>query len=318
MSIRNGFPAVSGAADQFDIRAALRANIAQDANGHIKVGTTITTQSLNRLITPRTNMAVDLHPSDWILDRQGPIFLSVDGTETISINPAPSANSRIDTIWIKQQETQSPISDNTDGPTVNKTTGTPSINPTPPTIPDGALAIADILIPSNATNTSSSGVIITQRYPYTAAQGATLTFRNQTELNQWTPYDGQHAQLTDDSEYTGKLGAWVSQTQPDYSADWKSMYGVTIHLERHEHTVTAGGLLSFGSNMGATTNLSIDVSTLPSWAWPKAAGVILLIGNNGQLCEMVLDGNKKTVSVTSNTGCNTGYYFAYSGAWICV
>ena len=51
MTLRNGFPAVSDAADQFDIRAALRATTAQDANGNIKTGVSITAKSLTGLVT---------------------------------------------------------------------------------------------------------------------------------------------------------------------------------------------------------------------------------------------------------------------------
>lgn len=213
MSIRNGWPAVSGAADQFDIRAALRATTAQDADGRIKTGCAVNDQSLKALVTPRQDMAVDLSASDWILDRHGPVFLSVDGTETIQLDPAPSANSRIDTIWVKQQETQSPIGDQSDGPLAGRATGTPSISPTRPGIPDGALAIADVLVPSTATNTSSHGVVITQRAPYTAMQGGTLLFRNTAELASFTPWDGQRARVMDGGEYVGSGGVWVSQTQ---------------------------------------------------------------------------------------------------------
>lgn len=116
MSIRNGWPAVSGAADQYDIRAALRATIAQDATGRIKTGAAATSTSLTMLVTARQDMAVDLQPSDWVLDRRGPVCLSVDGVETIHLAPAPSANSRVDTVWIMQRETQAPIGDNADGP----------------------------------------------------------------------------------------------------------------------------------------------------------------------------------------------------------
>lgn len=213
MSIRNGWPAVSGAADQYDIRAALRATIAQDATGRIKTGAAVTSTSLTMLVTARQDMAVDLQPSDWVLDRRGPVCLSVDGVETIPLAPAPSANSRVDTVWILQRETQAPIGDNADGPLAGITTGVPGISPVAPALTDGQLAVADILIPSTATNTSSDGVVITQRAPYTTMQGGLLRFRSPTDLNLWTPVDGQRARLQDGTEYVGSGGAWVSQTR---------------------------------------------------------------------------------------------------------
>ncbi|MEK0217239.1 hypothetical protein WM014_00005, partial [Bifidobacterium mongoliense] len=212
MSIRNGWPAVSGAADQYDIRAALRATIAQDATGRIKTGAAATSTSLTMLVTARQDMAVDLQPSDWVLDRRGPVCLSVDGVETIHLAPAPSANSRVDTVWIMQRETQAPIGDNADGPLAGITTGVPGISPVAPALTDGQLAVADILIPSTATNTSSDGVVITQRAPYTTMQGGLLRFRSPTDLNLWTPVDGQRARLQDGTEYVGSGGVWVSQT----------------------------------------------------------------------------------------------------------
>lgn len=212
MSIRNGWPAVSGAADQYDIRAALRATIAQDATGRIKTGAAATSTSLTMLVTARQDMAVDLQPSDWVLDRRGPVCLSVDGVETIPLAPAPSANSRVDTVWIMQRETQAPIGDNADGPLAGITTGVPGISPVAPALTDGQLAVADILIPSTATNTSSDGVVITQRAPYTTMQGGLLRFRSPTDLNLWKPVDGQRARLQDGTEYVGSGGVWVSQT----------------------------------------------------------------------------------------------------------
>ncbi|MDN6554788.1 MAG: hypothetical protein L0K48_07510, partial [Bifidobacterium mongoliense] len=191
-----------------------RATIAQDATGRIKTGAAVTSTSLTMLVTARQDMAVDLQPSDWVLDRRGPVCLSVDGVETIPLAPAPSANSRVDTVWIMQRETQAPIGDNADGPLAGITTGVPGISPVAPALTDGQLAVADILIPSTATNTSSDGVVITQRAPYTTMQGGLLRFRSPTDLNLWKPVDGQRARLQDGTEYVGSGGVWVSQTQP--------------------------------------------------------------------------------------------------------
>lgn len=250
MSIRNGWPAVSGAADQYDIRAALRATIAQDATGRIKTGAAATSTSLTMLVTARQDMAVDLQPSDWVLDRRGPVCLSVDGVETIPLAPAPSANSRVDTVWIMQRETQAPIGDNADGPLAGITTGVPSISPVAPALTDGQLAVADILIPSTATNTSSDGVVITQRAPYTTMQGGLLRFRSLTDLNLWTPVDGQRARLQDGTEYVGSGGAWVSQTRTRVYTGSKIINGTGTSeytfLSKPDYTAIVGRAPAFG------------------------------------------------------------------------
>ena len=216
MTLRNGFPAVSDAADQFDIRAALRATTAQDANGNIKTGVSITAKSLTGLVTAGNGMNSDIAAFDAVTNRYGPVWLSNDGTISVKHAAAPSANSRIDLICIKQNETASPASDPTDGPEAIIVTGTPAVDPVTPATPEGALALARVTIPSTATSMTSTGVIYEQMYPFTASAGADLLFRNETEKDAWTPWEGQKCRLLDGNEYQAKSGVWVSLTQmPD-------------------------------------------------------------------------------------------------------
>ena len=92
MTLRNGFPAVSDAADQFDIRAALRATTAQGANGNIKTGVSITAKSLTGLVTAGNGMNSDIAAFDAVTNRYGPVWLSNDGTISVKHAAAPSAN----------------------------------------------------------------------------------------------------------------------------------------------------------------------------------------------------------------------------------
>lgn len=213
MTLRNGFPAVSDAADQFDIRAALRATTAQDANGNIKTGVSITAKSLTGLVTAGNGMNSDIAAFDAVTNRYGPVWLSNDGTISVKHAAAPSANSRIDLICIKQNETASPASDPTDGPEAIIVTGTPAVDPVTPATPEGALALARVTIPSTATSMTSTGVIYEQMYPFTASAGADLLFRSETEKDAWTPWEGQKCRLLDGNEYQAKSGVWVSITQ---------------------------------------------------------------------------------------------------------
>lgn len=221
MTLRNGFPAVSAAADQFDIRAALRATTAQDANGNIKTGVSITAKSLTGLVTAGNGMNSDIAAFDAVTNRYGPVWLSNDGTISVKHAAAPSANSRIDLICIKQNETASPASDPTDGPEAIIVTGTPAVDPVTPATPEGALALARVTIPSTATSMTSTGVIYEQMYPFTASAGADLLFRSETEKDAWTPWEGQKCRLLDGNEYQAKSGVWVSLTQPLLYAKFK-------------------------------------------------------------------------------------------------
>lgn len=221
MTLRNGFPAVSDAADQFDIRAALRATTAQDANGNIKTGVSITAKSLTGLVTAGNGMNSNIAAFDAVTNRYGPVWLSNDGTISVKHAAAPSANSRIDLICIKQNETASPASDPTDGPEAIIVTGTPAVDPVTPATPEGALALARVTIPSTATSMTSTGVIYEQMYPFTASAGADLLFRSETEKDAWTPWEGQKCRLLDGNEYQAKSGVWVSLTQPLLYAKFK-------------------------------------------------------------------------------------------------
>jgi hypothetical protein len=221
MTLRNGFPAVSDAADQFDIRAALRATTAQDANGNIKTGVSITAKSLTGLVTAGNGMNSDIAAFDAVTNRYGPVWLSNDGTISVKHAAAPSANSRIDLICIKQNETASPASDPTDGPEAIIVTGTQAVDPVTPATPEGALALARVTIPSTATSMTSTGVIYEQMYPFTASAGADLLFRSETEKDAWTPWEGQKCRLLDGNEYQAKSGVWVSLTQPLLYAKFK-------------------------------------------------------------------------------------------------
>lgn len=209
MSLRDGWPAVSNAADQFDIRAALRVDTALDRDGNIKTGVAVTGKSLSGLVTARSDMQVDVAAFAATLDRQGPVKLYNDGVVQVKLDAAPTANSRIDAIYVKQQETASPISDSADGPIFGKVTGVPSTSPTSPAVPTGAMRLADVTVPSTATSTSSSGVTITQRYPFTAAAGGWILFRSTDEMNAWNATEGYTGKLPDGTEYVYRGGVWV-------------------------------------------------------------------------------------------------------------
>ena len=317
MTLRNGFPAVSDAADQFDIRAALRATTAQDANGNIKTGVSITAKSLTGLVTAGNGMNSDIAAFDAVTNRYGPVWLSNDGTISVKHAAAPSANSRIDLICIKQNETASPASDPTDGPEAIIVTGTPAVDPVTPATPEGALALARVTIPSTATSMTSTGVIYEQMYPFTASAGADLLFRSETEKDAWTPWEGQKCRLLDGNEYQAKSGVWVSLTQPLLYAKFKwqdtksfqpDAYGGGMQIVVDERNRLLHADLS---GFKSTVNLSHDYPVfqyasgvkpskavslgclwaLPVGNWAKQAtwnanGIIMVVGglSNGDRC----------------------------------
>ncbi|KAB1647465.1 hypothetical protein F8O06_02695 [Pseudoclavibacter sp. CFCC 14310] len=233
MTLRPGWPAVSGAASQFDIRAGLRATVAQDAAGNVKTGVAVNAQTQSALVSARTDMKVDVAAFDAVLDRYGPVFVRHEGVDQVTLTAAPTANQRIDSVWVRQQETASPVSDAANGPVFGVAKGTASTSPVAPAIPAGAMRLADVQIPSTATATNSSGVTITQRYPFTATQGAPLTFRTKTDLQAWVGWDGQKARVIADpttasnGDYVSSAGVWVGRRLYAYTDSYTGDYSTT-------------------------------------------------------------------------------------------
>jgi hypothetical protein len=210
-------------------------------------------------------MQVDVAAFAATLDRQGPVKLYNDGVVQVKLDAAPTANSRIDAIYVKQMETASPISDSADGPVFGKVTGTPSTSPTAPTIPVGAMRLADVTIPSTATSTSSGGVTITQRYPYTSSAGGLLQFRNSDDLAAWNAPDGYHARLLDGSEYFKASGAW-KRARPVYmqagavdSATDSNGY-VSVTFPTAMDVAPTSVLITNGPAVGGVTSQYSDLS----------------------------------------------------------
>ena len=314
MTLRNGFPAVSDAADQFDIRAALRATTAQDANGNIKTGVSITAKSLTGLVTAGNGMNSDIAAFDAVTNRYGPVWLSNDGTISVKHAAAPSANSRIDLICIKQNETASPASDPTDGPEAIIVTGTPAVDPVTPATPEGALALARVTIPSTATSMTSTGVIYEQMYPFTASAGADLLFRSETEKDAWTPWEGQKCRLLDGNEYQAKSGVWVSLTPVtgQVRMPYSDRY---ITLVRVGRIVTACAYITLTSNFNQVGNTSVN-ETIPKGFRPSGDSRAVMRGtDNSGATSFYLYGTADGKMVLNGTG-YTSRFAGISGCWI--
>jgi hypothetical protein len=224
-------------------------------------------------------MQVDVAAFAATLDRKGPVKLYNDGAVQVKLDAAPTANSRIDAIYVKQQETASPISDSADGPIFGKVTGTPSTSPVAPTVPAGAMRLADVTIPSTATSTSSSGVTITQRYPFTASAGGWMQFRSTDDLNAWSAPDGNNARLLDGTEYHRVSGAWVREPM----------------MQRYSHGIIAHGI-PVGTEWGSKETFDRPFTTTPVvWAIATTPGFTCGIKN------ITTTGYQLTVKSTADT-----------------
>jgi hypothetical protein len=170
--------------------------LARNADGSARPG--ILPAHINGLVSGRAEMAYDVAPFVAALTRSntGAELVANDAVTRVLTDPAPGANSRVDVIWVRSLFPL--FGDATTDPVFGVAKGVPSA-PTPakPAIPSGALELATATIPSTATTTQSSGVVITPTHAFTAMAGGCVLLRNQAEQDAWTPQPGQEAYRLD-------------------------------------------------------------------------------------------------------------------------
>lgn len=214
MTLSNSIFAVSGAATFLDARKDMSNLFACDTSlkphpGLLTVGGAGAANG-NVVVGMSSRMAVTVRPFQAVLNRLGALLIMNDGDVVVSLKAAPSANSRIDVVYVKQREKRAPISDSENGPIIGVVTGTANLTPTAPPVPDGAVALAQVKVPSGVTNTTASGVVITQVYPFAATRGEELRFRTKGDMDAFAALDGTKAvTLSDNAHYVRNGGKWV-------------------------------------------------------------------------------------------------------------
>lgn len=125
-----------------------------------------------------------LGDTSWVLSRgksDGAVIVSNVGDVTVPLDPAPSANSRYDVVYLKHNDTER--GDATSAPVVDKVTGTAAASPTIPAAPSGALVLGTVLVPAGVTSTNASGVVISNTVQQTALNGSPIRYRSIAAMN---------------------------------------------------------------------------------------------------------------------------------------
>ena len=219
MTVSNSIFAVSGAATFLDARKDMSNLFACNTSmephaGLLTVGGGGAANG-NVVVGMSNRMAVTVRPFQAVLNRLGALLIMNDGDVTVSLQAAPSANSRIDVVYVKQREKRAPISDSEDGPIIGVVTGTANLTPVAPQVPDGAVALAHVRVPSGVTNTTASGVVITQVYPFAATRGEELRFRTKGDMDGFAALDGTKAVvLSDNAHYVRNGNTWEASDTP--------------------------------------------------------------------------------------------------------
>lgn len=253
MPLRTSLFAVSGKGTFIDARRNMSGLFVCDTTTMLPVAGILDRSQDNLVTGNAASLSVTVHPFNAVLNRIGALLIQNDGNVTVMLEAAPSANSRIDVVYVKQNETRPPISDKSDAPTLGVAKGVASAVPVPPSVPEGALALAQVLLPAGVSNTVGAGVVITQTYMGAAVKGGMLRAQTASQRNALTTVaDGTLLHdVSDGCDYVMKAGKWHGWSMPRRD----------IHSGTHSVTMWASGGVAHISLLSAPVNLTSWGST---------------------------------------------------------
>lgn len=250
MALRNSLFAVSGKASFLDARRDMSGLFICDNTTMMPIAG-ILDRSQDNLVTGNSDsMSVTVHPFNAVLNRYGALLIQNDGNVKVALSAAPSVNSRIDVVYVKQNESRSPMSDGSDNPIFGVVRGVAAATPVAPDVPDGALALAQVLLPAGVSNTAAGGVVITQTYIGAALKGDMLRVQTSAQRDAMTtvPEGTLLHNVADKCDYVRKGDKWRGWNMP-----WRD-----IHLGKHVASMFASGGI-------AHINLRTDNVNLTGW-----------------------------------------------------
>lgn len=272
MALRNSLFAVSGKASFLDARRDMSGLFVCDKTTMLPIAG-ILDRSQDNLVTGRgDSMSVTVHPFNAVLDRYGALLIQNDGNVSVPLDAAPSANSRIDVVYVKQSETRSPMSDGSDVPKFFVAKGVAAATPVAPGVPAGGLALAQVLVPAGVSNTAASGVVITQTYIGAAMKGDMLRVWTSAQRDALTmvPDGTLLHNAADGCDYVRKDGKWRGWNMP-----WTD-----IHLGGNQAHMWASNGVGYVDLVTANINLagwgsSVNVGQVSNSAfYPVIDGVV--------------------------------------------
>lgn len=156
-----------------DARNAIAGLLAKNADGTVRVG--VLADSQGPVVTGAAGMTYNIRKHVAVTkmsEANGPTLVPNDGSVSVTTDPAPGSNSRIDVIYVQQRHLAvDGGSDTVNTPIFGVAKGTASATPVVPVIPTGALELARATV--TAGTTATSGLTITQGQ-WTTVAGATL------------------------------------------------------------------------------------------------------------------------------------------------
>lgn len=250
MALRNSIFAVSGKASFLDARRDMSGLFVCDSTTMMPVPGILDRRHDNLVEGNSNSMSVTVHAFNAVLNRYGALLIQNDGDVKVPLSAAPSVNSRIDVVYVKQNESRSPMSDGSDVPMFDVVKGTAAVTPVAPSVPAGALALAQVLLPAGVSNTAAGGVVITQTYIGAALKGDMLRVWTSAQRDALTyvPEGTLLHNVADGCDYVRKGDKWRGWNMPQRD----------IHLGNNKvHMWASGGV--------AHISLTTDSINLTGW-----------------------------------------------------
>lgn len=315
MALRNSLFAVSGKATFLDARHDMSGLFVCDNTTMMPVPG-ILDRSQDNLVTGNSNsMSVTVHPFNAVLNRYGALLLQNDGNVNVALSAAPSANSRIDVVYVKQNESRSPMSDGSDVPMFGVVKGTAAATPVAPSVPAGALALAQVLLPAGVSNTAAAGVVITQTYIGAALKGDMLRVQTSAQRNALThvPEGTLLHNVADNCDYVRTpSGKWAKIRD---TLSFSAPYSAVWWLSREWDTVTVSGSEHYqesGQQNHATAKETVPAGWRPYGSNDAGLDYGVVAAANANWCNFVKpDGH---ITMLGNTN---AVYSGVTGGWQC-
>jgi hypothetical protein len=315
MTLRNSLFAVSGKASFMDARRDMSGLFVCDKTTMMPIAG-ILDRSQDNLVTGNSgSMSVTVHPFNAVLNRYGALLIQNDGDVKVPLAASPSANSRIDVVYVKQNEARSPMSDSSDVLEFGVAKGTAAATPVAPKVPAGALALAQVLLPAGVSNTAAAGVVITQTYIGAAMKGDMLRVQTSAQRDAMTMVSEGTLlhNVADDCDYVRTpSGKWAKtrdtlKLKPPFTKDmwW---------LARDWDTVIVSGSVKYSAsdqNNHFTANEVVPVGWRP-YGLTSSSSYGVVDATNANWCNFVQPDGK--IIMLGNTN---GVYSGVTGGWQC-
>lgn len=274
-------------------------------------------RSQDNLVTGNSNsMSVTVHPFNAVLNRYGALLVQNDGNVNVPIAAAPSANSRIDVVYVKQNETRSPMSDSSDVPAFGVVKGVASAVPVAPAVPAGALALAQVLLPAGVSNTAASGVVITQTYIGAALKGDMLRVQTSAQRDALTtvPEGTLLHNVADNCDYDRRDNAWMPYNGQMIQVGMPFFPKDFLTLRMSNGVVYATGSAGPSPNVNQSNMYNVKGNeTIPINWRPKSTAIINGLNYNNLpsfACVVYTSGEMHMFG-----SCRNGVHANVSGSW---